>query len=327
MMINLRFLTFVTYFFSPTLCLSQDIQYPLITADKNRSFTSLEYSAPNDLLFTVASPLLSDKVSGGNMYVLNGIDSVVKKIHFPVGGKVCLDNKGSIGAFMGNDQTVRFFNQKTLTLIDSVSVPKLSGYTFIWFTQGGIIIGGIDSNFKYDLKSKKLTEIIELKSYRICDYDLQSDLLLIGYWDETIYLDVKIKTQFLSFSTNPAVKKLLFKTKSGILESFFMGNASRIITQDHHNVYSYDITNNEFKSPIQEGLISVNKSDEEMVVLCVCGNIIYWNSATNKKIKTFTPKYDWIYLSSYLNSPSRKCGYYLNAGLENSIIKITSFKK
>jgi hypothetical protein len=318
----MKFLVTLASVLTLNLGFSQEIQYPLIKADKGYSLNSLRYSASNDLLFATAYPMLSNKDQHGYMYVLNWYDSLIKKISFPAGGNVCLDERGLIGTFIGNDNTIRFFDQKTLALIDSVNIPNLRGTKLVWFTEGGIIIGGIDSNYKYDLKSRKLSEIVELKSYRIFDYDLYSDLLLIGYWDESLSLDVKIKTQFLSFSTNPAKKKLLFKTEGSIFGSFFMGNASRVICQDVHKVYSYDITNKEFKSPIQEGLVSLNKSDEEMVVLCVRGNLIYWNSSSGVISKTFIPKYGWIFSSSYLVSPSRKYSYYLSVGLENSIIAL-----
>lgn len=318
----MKFLVTLASVLTLNLGFSQEIQYPLITADKGYSLNSLKYSIANDLLFATAFPALSNKGKGGDLYVLNRFDSLVRKIHFPAGGNVSVDQSGLIGAFIGSDNVARFFDQKTLTIIDSVSVPNLRGTTLVWFTEGGIIIGGIDSNFKYDLKTRKLTEIAELKSYRIFDYDLYSDLLLIGYWDESLSLDVKIKTQSLTFSTNPAVKKLLFKTETSIIGSFFMGNASRILSQDLHKVYSYDITNKDFRSPIQEGLVSLNKGDEESVVLCVRGDLIYWNSASGVITKTFKPKYGWISTSSYLDSPSRKYGYYLSVGLENSIIAV-----
>lgn len=275
------------------------------------------------------------------MEVFNTADSLIKTIKFPAAGRITLDHDGHFGAFYGSDNMVRFFDQKNLSMVDSVDIKDRDAVISVWFTSKSagsglgtfIIIGTTRSSYRYNISTQELYEIKDLKGFKIFDYHYESDKLLIGYWNDALPYDMKINSQFVSTSANPKSKKLLFLTNSYITYSFFMNNGLDVICQDAKTLYSYSISN--FNIPIQDKSVRIlNKIDDTTIAFWMpfrgackkanCDNtytIMYWEYPSGKILSTV----DVDKIPSTMNfvtNHSKNVAYFLNAGEENSIIAL-----
>lgn len=332
----MKFLITIASILALNLGYSQGIQYPVAKAERGEMFNSIKYSSYTGHLFVEKSTSF-----GSIMEVFNTADSLVKTIKFPAAGRITLDHEGNFGAFYGSDNLVRFFDQLNLVMIDSVEIKDHDAVISVWFTSknvgsglgSSIIIGTSRSNYKYNISTKNLSEIKELKYFKIFDYHYETDQLLIGYWNESLSYDSKINTQFVTTSANPKSRKLLFMTKSYVMYSFFMNNGLDVICQDAGSLYSY--SRNDFNMPIQDKSVHVlSKIDENTIAFWMpfrgackkadCGDmftIMYWEYPSGKILNTVDINTIPVTVN-FVTNQTKNVAYFLNAGEENSIIAL-----
>lgn len=217
----------------------------LIRAGHDEQFISLTYSKENHLLFVGTTK--------GRMIVFNENDSIIKTFKFQHLGKISLDNVGSIGAYVDENNIIYFFNQKTLKVTDTVKVAneKSHGTMKVWFTRTGIFISSNKNVYRYTI-SHSVVDVAP--SYTVLDYDFKSDQFLLGLWDVKLSSDRKVKDIYIADATNIGDKKhILTIDRSFEQYTYLMDNAATVVSYDGKgNYYKFNTYSWERKNLIQD---------------------------------------------------------------------------
>lgn len=216
----------------------------LIVAEKGEQFLTLCLSKSNNRLFV--------STTKGRMVVLDKNDSIVKVLKFSNLGQVTLDYVGDFGAYTDENGTAYLFNQKTLNVFDTVRISNSNqGALKIWFTKSGILISSFKNIYKYTLGHQVVTW---LQSYSILDYDYQSNKILLGYWDRSLFSDRKIREIFYADASNLMDKTLIMTTERSFeIYSILTDNASNVISYDGKgNYYSVNTYTGKRTTVIQD---------------------------------------------------------------------------
>jgi len=208
---------------------------------KNKFF-SMTQSKKNKLMF------LTDYKK--RMFVLNDKDSVIKTMKFISNGTVTLDSNGNFGAFTDMNYIVHFFDQKTFTVFDSVRITydRPQGTFRTYFTKSGIFFSSYMNTYKYNTQTKEITKVAPF--YTVLDFDYVSNQFVLGYWDDAVKTgdDRKVYKIYISDAANLSVKKYVYTTKTWEDHTFFINDASTIMSIDGNmNMYAYNILSADFK--------------------------------------------------------------------------------
>lgn len=208
---------------------------------KNKFF-SIAQSKKNKLMF------LTD--FSKRMFVLNSNDSLIKVFKFIADGMVTLDSNGDFGAYTDDNYVVHFFDQKTLTLFDSVRITydRPQGTFRTYFTKSGIFFSSYLNTYKYNTQTKEITKVAPF--YTVLDFDYTSNQFVLGYWDDIAKTgdDRKVYKIYLADAANLNAKKLVYTTKTWEDHTFFVNDATTIMSMDGNmDMYTYNILSADFK--------------------------------------------------------------------------------
>lgn len=315
----------------------------VLSAGDGEQFISLKLSLKNDLLFLTTTK--------GKMIVLNKDDSVLKTVRFKTLGKVFLDNDGIVGAYSDENHVVYFFDQKTLNILDTVTVSKTKGYGAysVWFTKTGrIFISSPKNVYRYEID--KSIHIVG-PSYSILDYAQATDRFLLGYWDDAMISDRKIKKLYTCDATNIDVKKqVLTIDRSFELYSYFMDNGGMIVSYDGKgNYYTFNTFSWQKNTLIQDNITDIKKKtyglskiDENIIMIVKQYSI----DLTDQNIAKYEIKFgdtptefvfkklkgdemvrsivllQPVYANNILINTNTKTTYYISTGWNNKLISI-----
>jgi len=231
----MKILTTLAIIFTLNLGFAQTQQVILDRTGEDM-FTSMKHSVQHDRLFAGDKKGQISVIDAKQGRLINTVK--VGKSQ----GTIHLDNIGALGAFSDNSQMIRFFNQKTLKVVDSVQMPKVTSYIIysVWFTEHSVLVGNNEKNYRYDLVTRKLTPAPELDSYRILDYSLTEDKLLLGFWDKSIPGDGnKINTLYIAKGTKLYDKQLMYSSSEVInaqTGAYMMEHGTKIVVLDKSGI-------------------------------------------------------------------------------------------